>query len=129
MIKAYLAGISTYYEGEDIEIRYRIYEGEKLVTKTSIFKEYKKPAVVTMFALRALLKELEKHKDNEITIIVNDTALKEQINETTKTKNRDVLKMASLVREELKKFNNSITIKDISENKEELVKWNDVLQP
>ncbi len=129
MIKAYLAGISTHYEGEDIEIRYQIYDNEKLVGKESIFVEYKKPLIVGQIALVTLLKDLERFIGNEITIFINDPALNEQIRGTTNTKNKDVLKMARLTREELEKFENLITIKDVSTNSKELVKWNDILRP
>jgi len=129
MIKAYLAGISTHYEGEDIEIRYQIFSNEELVDKKSIFIEYKKPAIVGQIALITLLKELERYIGNEITIFINDPALNEQIRGTTSTKNKDVLKMARLTREELDKFENWVTITDVSTNSKELGKWNEILKP
>lgn len=128
MIKAYLVGISTHYENEDIEIRYRIFINEEFVSEKTIFQEYKKPLIVSHVALLALLKELEKYMEYDITIIINDAALNELIRGTSKTKNNEVLKMSNLVREELNKFN-SIIIKDVSANPVELKKWNDELQP
>ena len=129
MIKAYLVGISTYYENEDIEIRYRIYKHQDLICEKSIFQEYEKPLVVSHVALLTLLKELEKYMGHEIIIIINDAALNEQIRGTSKTKNEGVLKMANLVREELNKFKGSIIVKDVSGNSAELSKWNDILHP
>ncbi|AOT72049.1 hypothetical protein [Geosporobacter ferrireducens] len=129
MIRAYLAGISTHYEGEDIEIRYHIYENQSLISKKSVFQAYRKPAIVGQVALLTLLKELEQYIGTEIIIIVNDAALKEQIRGTTKTKNKDVLKMSSVVREELTKFKNLLTIKNVSGDRSELAKWNEELQP
>lgn len=128
MIKAYLVGVSTHYEGEDIEVRYHIYEDQALVCKKSIFQPYKKPAIVSQIAVLTLLKELEKYIGEEITIIVNDTALNEQIRGTTKTKNKDVLKTARILREELDKFKNLLTIKEVSGDRVELAKWNEELQ-
>lgn len=128
MIKAYLLGISSQYEGEDIEVRYRIYEDQELLCKESIIMEYKKPAIVGQVALITLLKELEKYRDEEIVIIVNDTALCEVIRGTSTTKNKDVLKMATETREELLKFGNSV-IKDVSVDRVELAKWKEVLRP
>ena len=69
MIKAYLAAIGAPYEGEDIEVRYCIYEGQELLCKESVFQEYQKPAVVGHVALVTLLRELEKYKDKEILIL------------------------------------------------------------
>lgn len=129
MITAYMVGISGYYEGEDIEIRYRIYDNEELVCEKSILKEYKKPAIVNLFSLITLLNELEKYTDREIVIVVNDAALIEQIRGTSTSKNKDVLKTASIARERIKEFRKPIVIKDISNDKVELAKWNDILKP
>lgn len=129
MITVYLAGISAYYEGEDIEIRYRIYNGEDLILKESILKDYKKPAVVGPFALLTVLKELEKYQDDEITIIVNDPALNELIRGTSTTKNAGVLKMVNMAKDRLKQFEKSVKIKDISNDKVALAKWDDILKP
>jgi len=128
MINAYLVGISTHYENEDIQIRYRIYKDQELISEKIIFQGYKKPLVVSHVALLTLLQELKKYMKYEITIIINDAALNEQIRGTSTTKNKDVLKMANKVREELNKFKSSVTIKDVSGNHAELVKWNDILQ-
>jgi len=128
MIKAYLVGISTQYENEDIQIRYRIYEDQELICEKLIFQGYKKPLVVSHVALLTLLKELKKYMKHEIIIVINDAALNEQIRGTSTTKNVDVQKMANKVREELNKIKSSVTIKDVSGNHAELVKWKDILQ-
>ncbi|SDL01834.1 hypothetical protein [Natronincola ferrireducens] len=128
MIKAYMVGITTHYEGEDIEIRYSIYNDEKLLCKKSFFKEYKKPAIVGQVALITVLQELEDFVDDEIMIVINDPALNEQVKGTSTTRNRDVLKMARLVKEELGKFKNPIIIKDVSGDSVELAKWNEELK-
>ena len=126
MIKAYLAGISSLYEGEDIEVRYCIYEDQELISKESVILEYKKPAIVGEVALLTLLKELEKFKKNEITIIVNDAALCEFIRGTSTTKNRDIQKLVKKIQKELSKFE-KVYIKDISVNHRERADWNEVL--
>lgn len=128
MIKAYLLGISTLYEGEDIEVRYSIYEDQELLGKQSIMMEYMKPAIVGQVALRTVLKELEKYRGKEIVILVNDPALNEIIRGTSTTKNKDVLQMARETKEELVKFGNTV-IKDVSVDRVELARWNEVLQP
>lgn len=129
MITAYLVGISGYYEGEDIEIRYSLYDQREQLCKKSILKEYKKPAVVSLFALITLLEELERYIDSEITIVVNDAALNEQIKGTSTTRNKEVLKMARMAREKMKEFKNTLIVRDISNDRVELAKWNDILQP
>ena len=127
MIKAYLVGISTPYENEDIQILYRIYQDEELISEKKILKGYQKPLVVSHVALLTLLKELKKYIKDEIIIVINDAALNEQIRGTFTTKKAEVVKMANKVRDELKKFNNSVTVKDVSSNHAELMKWNDEL--
>ena len=126
MIKAYLAGISSLYEGEDIEVRYCIYEDQELISKESIILEYKKPAIVGEVALLRLLKELEKYKKKEITIIVNDAALCEFIRGTSTTKNRDILKLVKEIQKELSKFE-KVVLKDVSVNHKERANWNEIL--
>lgn len=127
MIKAYLAAISSQYEGEDIEVQYCIYEDQELLHKECILMEYKKSAIVPQVALITLLKKLEKHNGKEIVIMVNDPALYEIVRGTSTTKNRDVLEMARETREELNKFGGFI-IKDVSRDHLELAKWKEVLQ-
>lgn len=128
MIKAYLAGISSLYEGEDIEVRYSIYEDQELLGKESIMMEYRKPAIVGQVALITLLKELEKYAGQEIVIIVNDPVLNEIVRGTSTTKNKDVLQMARETREALSNFT-SCVIKNVSVNHLELAKWSEILKP
>lgn len=128
MIKVYLAWISTQYEGEDIEIRYRIYEDEELLCKKSVIMEYRKPAVLGQVAITTVLKELKSYIDKEITIIVNDGALYEILRGTSATKNYDVKKMAIQTRKKLERFEN-LVIENVSGDHIEMAKWNEVLQP
>lgn len=127
MITAYLVGISTYQENEDIEFRYCIYDDEKLLCKESVLREYKKPSVVTHYGILALLKKLNKFSDKDIEIRINDGAVYEQINGTSTTKNKEVLKMAKKVRERLDQYPN-VTIKNVGTNSEELKQWDRILK-
>lgn len=126
MVKAYLAGISSLYEGEDIEVRFTVYEDQALISKDSIMLGYEKPALVGEVAMLTLLKELEKYKNKEITILVNDGALCECIRGTTTTRNRDVLNKAKEIRKELTAFE-KLEIKDVSVNHVDLKRWNEEL--
>jgi hypothetical protein len=128
MIKAYLAGISTQYEGEDVQIQYCIYDEQELISKNSLMLEYQKPAIVGQIALLTLLNKMGKYRTKEIIIIVNDSAINQIIKETTATKNEDVKKMARRINKKLSQFKN-VVIKDVSKDHEELVKWNDILKP
>lgn len=127
MIKAYLVGIPSMYEGENIEIQYCIFEDSKILCKESTFMDYVKPAMVGQVALIVLLKKLKKYKDKDIEVIVNDTVLYESIRGTLRTKNKDVLKTANETRKKLTMFDN-FTIKDISGNYTELTKWVEILK-
>lgn len=128
MLKAYLAGISSLYEGEDIEVRYCIYEDQELLCKEFIMMEYRKPAIVGQVALITLLKELEKYAGQEIVIIVNDPVLSEVIRGTSTTKNKDVQQMAKETREFMSKFTNCV-IKNVSVDHLELAQWSEILKP
>ena len=127
MIKAYLAGISTQYEGEDIQIQYCIYDEQELISKNSVMLDYQKPAIVGQIAILTLLNMMEEYRTKEIIIIVNDSAINEILKETTATKNEDVKNMARKMKRKLSQFEN-LVIKDVSRDHEELAKWNDILK-
>lgn len=127
MIKAYLAGIASLYEGEDIEVRYRIFEDEKLLCKENIMLEYRKPIMVGLISLKSLLRELEKHRDEDIEVIINDGGLFEFIRGTSGKKDRKAQELAKKLRSELDKFSN-IEIKNISGDNMELKKWDEILR-
>ncbi len=128
MIKAYVVGITNYYEGEDIEIRYSIYDGQKLLCKKSFFKEYKKPLIVNHEALLSLLREIKKYKGREIVILINDASLNEQIKGMSQTKKTEVLRMANRVQAELNKFGDSVVIEDVSNDSTKVKEWNELLR-
>lgn len=134
MIKAYVAGIPSLYEGEDIEIRYAIFEckgplseDESLLSKEIISVHYKKPAVVGAVAFLRTLKPLAKFMDQEVTIIINDGALCEFIRGTGNTKDKDVQRLVRDIQSELVKFDN-VSIKDAGVDFKALEKWNEVLK-
>lgn len=126
MITAYLAGISTPYEGEDVEVQYCIYDEQELICKRSVILDYQKPAIVGSLALLKLLNEMKEYRNKEIVIIVNDSAINEIIKGTA-TKNMDVRKMAIRMRKKLSRFEN-VVIKDVSKNHGELEKWAEILK-
>lgn len=129
MITAYLVGITMFQEDEDIEVRFAIFEDDKLISKKSIFEEYRKPLIVSQVALITVLKALEKYKGQEITIIINDEALNEQIRGTSTSKNGELIKMAGISRAKLRKFGDTIVVKNVSQDKEERERWNTILLP
>lgn len=127
MIKAYLAGIASLYEGEDIEVRFCIYEDETLLSREFISKGYVKPLVVGQVALLTLLNKIKGYIDKEITISINDPALYEIVRGTSTTQNIDVLRMADKTRKELARFPKAV-IKDVSKDHAELAKWDEALK-
>lgn len=128
MVKAYLAWISTPFEGEPIEIRYRIFIDDEEVESVSTIMDYEKPAIVGLIATIEILKSLEKHRYDDIMVIVNDGALYENIRGTSATKNKDVQMMSKKVRVELKKFAN-LSFDNISGNHTRIEEWNKILKP
>lgn len=128
MIKAYLASISTQFEGEEVEARYRIFDDEELLLKKSLMLDYIKPALVGHATLDTLIKELEKYSDQEIKIFINDGALFETVNGTSASKNRELLKMAQDTRKEIDKFHD-LEIINVNGNHEQVEEWNKILKP
>lgn len=128
MITAYLSGITTYFEGEDIEIRFKVFKDEELLFKEAFYKEYQKPFLVNHVALIELLKKLEEYKGEEITVVINDASLYEQIRGTSTLENKKAKRKMMEVEKKLKKFGNTIDVKDVSNNKVELKKWIEILE-
>lgn len=128
MIKAYLTWISTAYEGEDIEIRYSILKDGELILKESILEEYSKPALCGLVSMEKLLKVLEKHIKDEIVVIINDGALFEMLNGTSRTKKEEVQYEGHKIRKKVDKFYN-IRIENISGNHLEIQEWANNLKP
>lgn len=128
MIKAYLTWISTPYEGEDIEIRYRIFKDEELILKKSTLEDYCKPALCGLLSVGKLLKVLEDYIKEEIVIIINDGALYEMLKGTSRTKKQEVQQMGSKIRKAVDKFYN-LEIENVSGNNIEMLKWDEILKP
>lgn len=128
MIKAYLTWISTPYEGEDIEVRYRIFEDGELIFKESVLEEYSKPALCGLVAIGTLLKSLEKYIKQEIVIVINDGALYEILNDTSRTKKEEVQYLGYKTRKAIDKFFD-IHIENVSGNHLEMLKWDEILRP
>lgn len=127
MIKAYFFGMSTLYEGESIEIRYRVFDGEKLVIEKNDLLAYRKPAIVGHIGMKRLLKDLEKYMDREILVYIYDGALFETIKGTSGTKKREILEVAKDTRKELDKFTD-LKIVNIDGDKEMIKEWNEILK-
>lgn len=127
MIKVYLAAFPMLYEGEDIEVRYSIFQDDILIKKESIYLEYVKPAVVGLHSVLTLLLKLEEYKEEEITIMINDASLFEIMKGSCTTKNGDVLKMASKTKKQLGKFKN-LSFINVTKDKAALAKWKEILE-
>lgn len=127
MIKAYLATIPTYYEGEDIQVRYSITQDENILKKEFIYLDYVKPVVTGLMGMITLVENLKEYKMEEIEIIIYDAALYELINGTSTTRNGEVLKIASKARRMIKPFKN-LKIIDISNNHLLITHWDSKLK-
>jgi hypothetical protein len=128
MITAYLEGIPGFYENEDIEIRYCIFDNEEEVCKKSLYLDYKKPVLVGLYALSEICKDLKDYTNRDITIKINDPVLLEQINGTTTTRNRDIIRMSETTRTRMRRINKTIEVVDVSTDRQELLKWNKILK-
>ena len=124
MITAYLVGISTYQENEDIEIRYSIYKDDELICKKNCWAGYKKAPLVTHTAIDILLKKLKQYKDEDIIIVINDGAVYEQLNGTSGIKKQDIRKVAKNLKKKIDSFAGRIVIKNVSTDPEAKKDWN-----
>lgn len=127
MIKAYLAAFPMLYEGEDIEVRYNVFQDDIPIKKESIYLEYMKPAVVGLNAILTILSKLEEYKEEEMVILINDSSLYEIIKGCCTTKNGDVLKMASKVKKQLGKFKN-LSFINVTKDKGSLARWKEMVE-
>lgn len=127
MIKAYMAAFSSFYEGEDIEVRFCLIQEDQVLKKESVYLQYVKPAVVGINGLLVLLRKLETYKDDTIVITINDAALHEIIRGTNTTQKGEVLKLASKIKKELSKFHSLSFVNVTNKDREELAQWKEVL--
>lgn len=127
MIKAYLAWIPSYYEGEDIETRYVIFKDEELLEEKSKLGDYCKPGLCGLVAVGKLLKDLEEYKEEEIKLVINDGGVYELLNSSSMTPKRDVQQMASKIRKEIDKFPN-LEVENVSGDYMEIEKWDKILK-
>lgn len=127
MIKAYLTAFPMQYEGEDIEIRYSLFQDDIPMKKETIYLEYMKPAIVGLNSILTMLQKLEEYKEEEITIIINDASLYEIIKGCCTTKNGDVIKMAGKMKKQLLKFN-KLSFINVTKDKAALAKWKEILE-
>lgn len=126
MIKAYLAWIPSYLEGEDIEIRYVIYKDGELIEKQSKFKDYCKPGFSGLLAMEELLEALEGHRYEDIQVIINDGSVYELLMGISMTNKHDLLRRAKKVMEEIDEFPN-LEIENVSADHLEIEKWDKIL--
>ena len=127
MITAYLAGIPSPYEGEDIEVQYAIYEDSELLLKKSAPMDYITPVLVGQVALQRLIGELKPYKNKEVVVMVNDTILFESVKGILQTKNITLLRMAKDTRRQVDKFAN-LTIQNVTADATQLRLWIDALK-
>jgi hypothetical protein len=128
MIKVYVAGISTNQVGEEIEIRYSLFKDGENLAQVKKYQEYRKPYLVTHFALLALLKDLKKYPKEETEVIIFDPSLYEQLRGTSTSRNNEALKLASRIKGELDKFDYPVNIHDVTGKGQEKLEWNKVLE-
>ncbi len=110
----YALGTPAYHEQDEMVFKYVVYDQEKVVSEKTVYHEYRKPSIVGLYTILLLLKEIPEYKTEEVTIIVNDGAILEQIKGTTTTKNTDILKVAKLCRNNLRSYSSTISIESVA---------------
>lgn len=127
MITVYLTAFPTLYEGEDIEIRYCLYQNDVLLKKETVYLGYVKPAVVGISSVLALLGGMESYKEEEIKVFINDGSLSELLKGSSTTKNADVLKSAAKMKKQLAGFT-KLSFINVTKDKNAFVRWKEVLE-
>jgi len=127
MIKAYLDGIPSLYEGEDIEIRYTVYKDGEFLLKETRNLPYDKPAVVGQIALITLLRSIKEYKQEEIVVMVNNPALCEYIRGTSTNQSKDMQRVARESKKELERFI-KLELRDVSGDKKSRMNWGEELE-
>lgn len=123
MVEIYLMSEAALHEAEEMLFTYRIYKNGEFVEEKEMGHDYRKPALTGLYGIMALLKEIKVYRPEEVKVYVNDGALRDQLNGTTNTKNKDVLKVAALARKHLAKFSDTITVTDYSTDKVKRKMW------
>lgn len=125
MKNIYVKVTPAYQETEEMVFTYAVYdENDTLVEKNNLYHDYRKPVLASLFAISSILKELKPYRAEDIVIIVNDGALIDELNGTTQTKNRDVLKVAELTRTNVRRFSDTITFKSVAGDHQAKLNWN-----
>lgn len=107
MIRAYLVGTPSPYEGEDITVEFFIYKDDNLIMHKNIYMDYVKPAQVNHSGLERMLVEFRPYKEEEILVYINDTPLFEALNNTLQTKKlKDLILLGKKTQRSLSKFQN-----------------------
>lgn len=123
MIKVYLSAIPSLYEGEDIEVRYSIYQDDKQLERETTHSDYVKPAVTGLISVMMVLNRIERYKKEEIVIYINDPSLYELVRGKSTTKNEPVIRHYQKTKRKLEKFIN-LTFVNVSKDQEVLAEWN-----
>ena len=124
----YLKVTPAYQETEEMIFTYTVYDEDgTFVEKKELFHEYRKPVLASLFAISSVLKELRPYRSEKIVITVNDGALIDEINGTTQTKNRDVLKVADLTRNNIRNFSDTISFVSVAGNHPAKLNWDSKL--
>lgn len=128
MKNIYVKVTPAYQETEEMIFTYAVYDEDgTFVEKKELFHDYRKPVLASLFAISSIIKELRPYRSEEIVIIVNDGALIEELNGTTQTKNRDVLKVADLTRNNIRKFSDTISFVSVAGDHQAKLNWDSKL--
>lgn len=123
MKRMYVEGMPSYHEMDEMMFKYALYEDEELLETKTVYHDYRKPALTGLYSIILLMKEFPGLKSQELEVVVNDGALREQIKGTSTTKNRDIIKVAELCRKHLDKFGGKIKIHSVAGNHEGKLDW------
>lgn len=127
MIKIYVLGTPAYHEDEEMVFKYTVYNEDELVNTMTVYHEYRKPVLTSLYSILVLLKKIPEYRREQVEVIVHDGAILEQLKGTSTTKNANIQKVAALTSKHLAKFSDTITIKSVSGNHQEKLEWERML--
>lgn len=128
MKKIYILETPAYHEMDEMLFKYAVYENDVLVETREVYHEYRKPMLAGLYSIIILMKEFPQYKNQPLEIIINNGALAEQIKGTSTTKNKDIIKVAELVRKQIGKYSSQLEIRSVAGNHDDMVEWKEKLE-
>lgn len=129
MVSIYFESVPGFIEGEDILVKYAIYnEEDELIHSKQFSIDYVIPLISDHAALLAILKHLKKYNDeDEIVFFINNASLFAQLNGHSTIKKEKAIVYCDKIMASVSKLRPLISIEDVSPNHNAMLEWKKAL--